>query len=358
MERTAVARGRPVVVKIGSSSIATPGGGIDSERLGGFVGQVEALWQAGHPTIVVTSGAIAAGLPVLGLDRRPRDLPSMQVAAAVGQSALMARYIEAFAGFERVVAQVLLTRDVLANRDQYVHSRVALEQMLALGVVPVVNENDTVVVDELRWGDNDRLAAIVSHLVGAAMLILLTDTEGIYSGDPNNDSAAALLSAVRHTDEILDEVARGGAGHMGSGGIATKVAAARMAAWSGIPTVIGSSRSPGFLAAAVGGEEVGTWVQPHESGLSARKLWIAFGLPASGSVTIDEGAVAALVSGGKSLLPVGVRGVTGTFSTGDAVEILDPAGALVAKGVVRAPSDRLDAVEGPLVHRDDLVVIR
>ncbi len=356
--RRAVAAGRPIVVKIGSSSLATPGGGVDEARLRMFVGQVGDLWERGHPTIVVTSGAIAAGLPALGLDRRPRDLPSLQVAAAVGQGALMARYSAAFGDLGRVVGQVLLTKDILANRDQYVHSRSALEQMLVLGVVPVVNENDTVVIDELRWGDNDRLSAIVSHLVGAGMLVLLTDTDGIYSGDPNSDADAALLSAVRHTDEILDRVAAGGAGQMGSGGMGTKVAAARMAAWSGIPTVIGSSRTVGFLAAAVAGEEVGTWVQPRESGLSARKLWIAFGVPATGSVTIDAGAVNALVAGGRSLLAVGVRASTGAFASGDAIEILDEAGVLVAKGVVRAGADQLAGLEGPLVHRDDLVVIR
>ncbi len=358
MERTAVAAGRPVVVKIGSSSLATPGGGVDEARLTAFVAQVEGLWRLGHPTVVVTSGAIAAGLPALGLERRPRHLPSLQVAAAVGQNSLMAKYSAAFGAFGRVVGQVLLTRDILANRDQYVHSRAALEQMFVLGVVPVVNENDTVVIDELRWGDNDRLAAIVSHLVGASLLVLLTDTEGIYSGDPTNDHAATLLKAVRHTDEILDRLARGGTGRMGSGGIATKVAAARMAAWSGIPTVICSSAQADVLAGAVAGDEVGTWIQPHPSSLSARKLWIAFGIPATAAVTIDDGAVTALVEGRRSLLPVGVESVSGTFSVGDAVEILDRAGHLVAKGVVRAASGQLSDVEGPLVHRDDLVVIR
>lgn len=357
MERRAVEAGRPVVVKIGSSSLATPGGGIDEQRLRAFVGQVEGLWQEGHPTIIVTSGAIAAGLPVLGLDQRPRALPLLQVAAAVGQSALMSRYTAAFADLGRVVGQVLLTKDILANREQYVHSRTALEQMLSLGVIPVVNENDTVVIDELRWGDNDRLSAIVSHLVGAGMLILLTDKDGIYSGDPENDAGATLLRAVRHTDEILDRVAVGAPGRLGSGGIATKVAAARMAAWSGIPTVIGPSGKDEFLWAAVSGEDVGTWVQPHESGLSARKLWIAFGVPAAGSVTIDAGAVAAISTGGKSLLPVGVRSVAGGFVVGDAVEVLDESGKLMAKGVVRADHDRLDVSDGPLIHRDDLVII-
>ncbi|UCG40441.1 MAG: glutamate 5-kinase [Acidimicrobiia bacterium] len=357
MERAAVPTGRPVVAKIGSSSLVGASGGIDRERLDGFVAQVEALRAAGHPVIVVTSAAIAAGLPVLGLGERPKDVASLQVAAAVGQGALMATYSAAFAAHGTVVAQVLLTKDVLANRGQYVHSRNALEQMLALGVVPIVNENDTVVVDELRWGDNDRLAAIVSHLAGAGMLVLLTDTPGLYSGDPTSNADVELLSAVRHTDGILDEVARGGVGRFGSGGVATKVAAARMAAWSGIPTVIGSSEEPDLLERVVSGEPVGTWIEPHESGLSARKLWIAFGLPAKGTLVVDQGAERAIVQGGKSLLAVGVVSATGSFEQGEAVEVESEDGRLLAKGVVRIGSEDLDLADGPLVHRDDLVVL-
>lgn len=357
MKRLAVPTGRPVVAKIGSSSLVGAEGGIDRRRLDGFVAQVEDLRAAGHPVIVVTSAAIAAGLPVLGLGARPKDVASLQVAAAVGQGALMATYSAAFAAHGTVVAQVLLTKDVLANRDQYVHSRNALEQMLALGVVPIVNENDTVVVDELRWGDNDRLAAIVSHLAGAGMLVLLTDTPGLYSADPASSGPVELLTAVRHTDGILDEVARGGAGRFGSGGVATKVAAARMAAWSGIPTVIGSSEETDLLRRAVAGEDVGTWIEPHESGLSARKLWIAFGLPSRGSISVDPGAERAIVEGGKSLLGVGVASASGSFGPGDAVEVESVDGRFLAKGVVRVGADDLDLLEGPLIHRDDLVVL-
>lgn len=357
MERVPVPSGRPIVAKIGSSSLVGASGGIDEARLVSFVSQVEALRHGGHPVIVVTSAAIAAGLPVLGLSERPKDVASLQVAAAVGQGALMARYSAAFAEHGTVVGQVLLTKDVLANRGQYVHSRNALDQMLALGVVPIVNENDTVVVDELKWGDNDRLAAIVSHLAGAGMLVLLTDTPGLYTGDPTGDADVELLSAVRHTDAVLDEVARGGAGRFGSGGVGTKVAAARMAAWSGIPTVIGSSAEPDLLRRAVGGEDVGTWIEPHPSGLSARKLWIAFGLPARGTLTVDAGAERAIVGGGKSLLAVGVTAASGTFDAGDAVEVVTQDGRSVAKGVVRTGSADLDLVDGPLIHRDDLVVL-
>lgn len=362
--RYALERDQKVVVKVGSSSLTGPGGGIDRDRLDGVVGQVARLWDAGHPTALVTSGAIAAGLPALGLDRRPTDVPGLQVAAAVGQSHLMHAYSDAFGAHGRAVGQVLLTRDVLADRDQYVHSSEALERMLARGVVPVVNENDVVVVDELRFGDNDRLAAIVSHLIGAGMLVILTDTDGIFDGDPNADSDAALVDAVTHTDEVLDRLAAGAsAGTFGSGGIATKVAAARMAAWSGIPTVVAPAGRADVVGAAVSGDSVGTWVAPRDSGLAARKLWIAFGLPSTGRITIDAGAAEALTVGGRSLLAVGVTDVDGTFEAGKAVEVFGPDESLVAKGRARLSADTIRAIagtrsdDGLVIHRDDLIVL-
>ena len=316
--------------------------------------------------MLVTSGSIAAGLPAMGLAERPRDLPGLQVAAAVGQGRLMANYTDEFEKLDRRVGQVLLTRDVLARREQYLNARAALERMLALGVVPVVNENDTVVVDEVRFGDNDRLAAIVAHLVGAGMLVLLTDTPGIYSGDPWITEGAELLSAVRHTDAILDAV-RGSSsrGTFGSGGVATKVSAARMAAWSGIPTVVASASEPDVVIRAVAGEEVGTWVDPRESGLSARKLWIAFGTPVEGRITVDAGAARALGEAGRSLLAVGVTEVRGSFTAGAAVEVSDGEG-LIAKGLVAMSADEIARVRGQhttivggeVIHRDDLVVLK
>lgn len=360
--RHAVAPGSKIVVKIGSSSLTGPTGGVDPARLEAVVTQVAWLWEAGHPTVLVTSGAIAAGLPALGLDRRPTDVPGLQVAAAVGQGHLIHDYSEAFGRHGRIVGQVLLTRDVLADREQYLHSSEALDRMLARGVVPVVNENDVVVVDELRFGDNDRLAAIVSHLIGAGMLVLLTDTEGILDGDPTSDETG-LLAAVAHTDSVLDRVAAGAeGGRFGSGGVATKVAAARMAAWSGIPTVVASAARPDAAIAAARGDEIGTWVAPHPSGLPARKLWIAFGLPSKGRLVVDAGAVEALVERGTSLLAVGVTGVEGSFEAGHAVEVVDPAGRVVAKGrsrmdaaVARANAGRR-VDDGVVIHRDELVV--
>jgi glutamate 5-kinase len=362
--RRGLAPGEKVVVKVGSSSLTEPSGGLDRARLDQVADQVSRLWDLGHPTVLVTSAAIAAGLPALGLDRRPTDVPGLQVAAAVGQGHLVHAYSEAFAARGRAVGQVLLTRDVLADRDQYVHSSEALERMLQRGVVPVVNENDVVVVDELRFGDNDRLAAIVSHLVGAGMLVLLTDTEGIFDGDPNEDHDASLVEAVAHTDDVLDRVADSASkGTYGSGGIATKVAAARMAAWSGIPTVVAPAGRPDAALGAVAGENIGTWVAPRESGLPARKLWIAFGLPSLGTITVDAGAAAALTDGGRSLLAVGVTAVEGLFGAGKAVEVVGPDGALVAKGRVRLSADEVRglagtrAENGVVVHRDDLVVL-
>ena len=238
---------------------------------------------SGHPTLLVSSGAVAAGIPALGLTGRPRDVPGLQAAAAVGQGLLMERYAAMFKSRGKIVGQVLLTKDVLANRSQYLNARNTLERMLSLGVVPIINENDTVVVDEFRLGGNDELAAIVSHLVSAGMLVILTDIGGIYSGDPRTMDDVELLSAVHSGDTALDHIAGGAPGPFGSGGPATKVMAARMAAWSGIPTVIADARETGVVARAASGEAVGTWVTPHESRLPARKLWIAFGLPVDGT---------------------------------------------------------------------------
>ncbi len=356
--------GAPIVVKIGSSSLASPGGGLDPDAISRVVEQTEVLWESGHPCVLVTSGAVAAGLPALGLSERPTDIPGLQVAAAVGQHRLMEAYGAEFGRRGRVTGQILITRDVLARRNQYLHARDALERMLSIGVLPIVNENDTVVVDELRLGDNDRLAAIVSHLVSAGMLMILSDTPGLYAEDPWYSDEPELLSAVRHTDEVLDSIASERRGALGSGGVATKVAAARMAAWSGIPTVIAPASDPASTRLAAAGAEVGTWVEPHESGLSARKLWIAFGLPARGELKVDEGARVALTSSGRSLLAAGITEIEGEFEPGDAVTVTS-SGRLVAKGLVRLGFEGIrdgigrhsSVTGGVVIHRDDLVVL-
>jgi glutamate 5-kinase len=364
--RHPIEQGLPIVVKIGSSSLTASGGRIDDDAIDRVVSQIAWLRQIGHPAVLVSSGAVAAGLPALGVDERPDDLPGLQAAAAVGQGKLIERYAQSFANHDLVVGQVLLTRDVLAGREPHLHARAALERLLSLGVVPIVNENDTVVVDELRFGDNDRLAAIVSHLVNAGLLIILTDTPGLYAHDPRIVAEPELLSAVRHTDEVLD-VLRSGAsiGIYGSGGVATKVEAARMAAFSGIPTVVVAAIEQDAVRQAIAGADIGTWVEPRTSGLGARRLWIAFSLPSLGVLTIDDGAVAALVDDGRSLLAVGVVDVKGDFSRGEAVEIYDESNRLIAKGLAGLAGSTLREVlgrhtsiaGGAAVHRDDLILL-
>lgn len=365
--RRGVAPGAPVVVKVGSSSLSNEAGGLDGSAVDAVIDSVAALAAEGNPPVLVTSAAISAGFPVLGMSERPTDVADMQVAAAVGQTHLMERYASGFGRHGLTIGQVLLTRDVLGNRTQYLNARAALGRMITLGVVPIVNENDTVVVDELKFGDNDRLAAIASHLVGADMLVILTDTPGLFTDDPRFSEDAQLLTAVRHSDEVLDRIrTASSSGQLGSGGVATKVTAARMAAFSGVPTVIARSTEEDVIGRIVAGDDVGTWVDPRPDSLPARKLWIAFGLPALGVIGIDDGAVVALSAGGRSLLGAGVASVDGTFERGDAVEVVDTDGELVAKGIVRVGSDVLadgagshsSAIGGEVIHRDDMVVLR
>ena len=361
--RRSIAPGGVLVVKIGSSSLVEVEKGLDPAALERVVGHVARALDSGYPTVLVTSGAVAAGLPALGLTDRPTDLAGLQVAAAVGQGRLMGMYAARFARRGLVTGQVLLTRGVLANRTPYLNARTALSSMLERRIVPVVNENDTVGVEELRVGDNDRLAALVSHLVSADLLILLTDTPGLYSADPSSRDAR-LISEISSGDWTLDSIASLPGGRLGSGGVSSKVAAARMAAFSGIPTVVASSSEPLVVDRVCRGEDIGTWVNPESRKLSARKLWIAFGLESGGRVTLDAGAVRAITRLKKSLLPVGVREIEGSFTAGEAVEVVDPEGRNIAKGIARiSASDcrRLRASAEPtieLIHRDDLVVLR
>ena len=365
MRTNLLAHVKRVVIKIGSSVISDKDG-LELDRIANLCEDVQQLRKRGYEVILVSSAAVAAGKADLGIVGKPQTIPLKQAAAAIGQSRLMRAYKDALREHNLKAAQVLLTRDDLANRRRYLNARNTLKTLLEYGIVPIINENDTVVVDELKLGDNDRLAAIVSHLVDASMLIILTDTKGLFSTDPRLNDDAELLTAVRHTDEILDDLHRSRrAGAMGSGGVATKIAAARMAAWSGIPTVIAAASHPNAAVEAAAGVEIGTWIAPRDDRLSARKLWIAFGLPSWGHVTIDAGAIAALRDRGGSLLAVGVTAVDGMFSVGDAVEVVDSEGNLVGKGLVRVGSSMLarvagrhtSEVGGEVIHRDDLVVL-
>lgn len=359
-----------VVVKIGTSSITDEHGEISQAAIDKLTTEVAGLRSRGHRVVVVTSGAIAAGLPALGMSgARPTDVATLQAISAVGQSRLMAAYDTALGHHGLVPGQVLLAPLDFMNRSQYLHARDTFSRLLDLGVVPVVNENDAVADDEIRYGDNDHLAALVAHLIYADLLVLLTDTSGLHSADPRLDADASLIEEIVEFDHELERMAGGRGTVRGSGGMATKIRAAKMASWSGIRTVIAAADRPGVLAAAVDAEPgVGTVVRPRDRRLGARKLWIAFAKPYQGVLQVDDGARQALVERGTSLLPVGVAAVTGEFDAGDAVEIADAAGRVFAKGLVRIGAKELrlaagrrtaDLPEGAareVVHRDDLVV--
>jgi glutamate 5-kinase len=363
---TAAAR---VVVKVGSSSLTTTGGGIDDARLDALVAALAARRLAGREVVLVSSGAIAAGLAPLALPRRPRDLATQQAAASVGQGLLMARYTEAFARRGLTAGQVLLTADDVIRRTHYANARRTLTRLLGLGVVPIVNENDTVATDEIRFGDNDRLAALVAHLVRADALVLLSDIDALYDGPPSRPGARRVDLVSGPAD--LDGVTIGSVGsRMGTGGMITKVEAAGIAATAGIPTLLTSAA---HAVPGLAGEDVGTWFAAPGRKTASRLLWLAHAARAAGRVVLDEGAVTAVVQRRMSLLPAGVTGVEGAFSAGDAVDLVGPHGIVVARGLVNFDSGELPALLGrstrelarelgpgyarEIVHRDDLVLV-
>lgn len=358
-----------LVVKVGSSSITASHGDLDDGAIEGLVDQIVRASRSGARPILVSSGAIAAGMGSLGRHVRPTDIVELQALAAVGQGRLMAHYARLFGERDVIVGQVLLTGYDFGNRRAYLNARATLRRLLERGIVPIANENDTVSTDEIRLGENDRLAALVATLVDARLLLLLTDTPGIFSADPRLSREASLIEEVARVDEELESAAGGPGSGFGSGGMASKVAAAKIASWSGISCVIAGALEPDVVARALAGEPVGTLVKPRSRRLSARKVWIAFAQPSQGRLTIDDGAVRALRSGGRSLLPVGIRDVEGDFDAGDAVEVRDPGGTLVAKGIVSHAADTLRGLAGrrsgdlppgvpeEAVHRDNLVVL-
>jgi glutamate 5-kinase len=357
------------VVKVGTSSITRESGDLDDAALIKLADDLAAARAAGHRTVLVLSGAIAAGMPALGLTARPADIGTLQALAAVGQPRLLERMNALLAMHDIVAGQVLLTPYDFAHRSQYLHARETLQRLLDLGVLPVVNENDTVADDEIRYGDNDRLAALVSHLVGADVLLLLTDTGGVFTADPRRDAAASLIEEIVEVDEALERVAGGAGTERGSGGMASKLAAAKIAAWSGVRAVIAAAAAPSVVAAALEGRAVGTSFAPRAQRLSARKLWIAFAQGSQGRVVVDAGARRALVDANRSLLPAGVRTVEGTFDADAPVEIVGDDGRVFAKGLSCYSADQLRAAAGrrtselpdglphEVVHRDDLVVL-
>ena len=362
---------RTVVVKVGSSSVTTGSGRVDGAVIDQLSGEVAEARAAGLRVVVVSSGAISAGWTTLAPDRpRPSDLATLQAVAAVGQPRLMQVWSDALERRGLLAGQVLLAPLDFVHRSQYLHARQTLSRLLELGVVPVVNENDAVADEEIRFGDNDRLAALVAHLVGAELLVLLTDTPGLLTEDPRRTDGGSLIEEVVEIDHELERLAGGPGTALGSGGMASKLAAAKMAVWSGVEAVIADASRPGVLAAVTGSTPgVGTRFRPQSRRLSARKLWIAFAVGAAGTIVVDAGARRALVDGGRSLLPAGVVSARGTFGVDDAVEIAGPDGVVFAKGLVRQDaaavaqwagrrSDQLpEEASREVVHRDDMVVL-
>jgi glutamate 5-kinase len=374
VDRRAVLRGaRRVVVKVGSSVLASHARGINTRRIGLLARECAALAGEGYELALVSSGAIASGLAPLGLRERPRSLPLKQAAAAVGQSRLMWAYHRAFEAQGRCVAQVLLTGDDLARRARFLNARHTMMTLLELGVVPIINENDTVAVDEIKFGDNDTLASLVVGLIDARLLVILSDVDGLYSGDPRRDPSAVRLVNVERITREVEGVAGGSSRREGTGGMVTKLGAAKRAASCGAATLIIDGRRTGALSRALHGEAVGTMFFPTSQGLNSRQQWIAHAVRVSGQLWLDAGAVRAVVEGRKSLLPSGVAKVAGDFAAGDAVACLDSVGRVVARGLVNYAASDLAKICGlktseiakqlgykyydEVIHRDNLVVI-
>lgn len=371
-----------VVVKIGTSSVtlgSEPGqrgepvqgpvqGRVNTAALAKLTGEIAQARADGHDVVVVTSGAITAGVARLRIER-PTQPERLQAVSAVGQIDLMATYAELFAQHGMVAGQVLIAPHDFADRTQYVHARSTFEHLLRYGVVPVVNENDAVADDAIRYGDNDRIAALVANLLSADLLVLLTDTEGVLTADPRRDADATLIEEIREVTAQM-EAAVGKASAVGSGGMASKLAAAKMAAWSGVRSVIASASRPAVLRDAIADVAgAGTRVEARDAKVTARRLWIGFAVATKGTLAVDEGARRALVDSGRSLLCAGVVDVDGTFGDGDAVDVTGPDGDVFAKGLTSMPSEQLAAYCGKrsdelpvgispmVIHRDDLVVL-
>ncbi|MFP4154908.1 MAG: glutamate 5-kinase, partial [Halothiobacillaceae bacterium] len=314
MKRAIAVKARRWVVKIGSAMVTAAGRGLDRAAIDGWVRQIAALRGDDREVLIVTSGSVAEGMARLGWSRRPEDLPHLQAAAAVGQMGLVQAYESVLKEHGIHSAQILLTHEDLSDRQRYLNARSTLRTLLSMGVIPVVNENDTVATEEIRFGDNDTLAALIANLVEADLLVILTDQEGLYDADPRKEPAARLLSEVQAGDPALERMASPEGGVLGRGGMYTKVKAAERAGRSGAATLVASGGQPGVLTRLAAGEALGTLFVPERSRLAARKQWLAGQLKVAGTVVVDEGAVRALTERGRSLLPVGVRAVQGNFT--------------------------------------------
>jgi glutamate 5-kinase len=364
---------RRVVVKIGSQILSSPAG-IEETRLKGLVGDLAALHDQGKEVVVVSSGAVAAGMTRLGRKERPKTIPEKQALAAVGQIKLMAVYERYFSRFDKSVAQVLLTHEDLANRQRYINAKNTFQVLLESSIIPIVNENDTVAVEEMKFGDNDHLSALVATLLGADLLVILSDVEGVYDRDPRKYGDARLIPLIEAVKEIRELIVDESRSPFGTGGIATKVSAAEEAAAAGIPTVIASGLIRGSITTVFNPkEEIGTLVLPEQNRLTTRKHWIAYNLKPAGELVVDLGAHEALVQKKKSLLPSGLKEVRGSFGVGECVRCLDLAGREFARGLINYSSQELNRIKGlhtskiekvlgykaydEVIHRDDLVLL-
>lgn len=360
------------VVKIGSALLTNDGQGLNVAGMQGWVDQIAALLAQGHEVVMVSSGSVAEGMTRLGWKERPDEVHKLQAAAAVGQMGLVQAYETAFDKHRRLTAQILLTHDDLSDRKRYLNARTTLRELLRLGVVPIINENDTVVTDEIRFGDNDTLGALVANLVEADVLVILTDQLGLFTADPRSNPEAELIHQGRASDSHYLAMA-GGAGKLGRGGMLTKVKAARLASRSGAHTLIASGREEQVLTRLRDGELIGTLLVADQEPVAARKQWIAGHLQTHGELVLDAGAVKALREGGRSLLPIGITAVRGRFDRGQVVACVDEHGDLVAKGlanysdpdarkIIGTASRELEkalgyVAEPEMIHRDNLVVL-
>jgi len=373
LRRITIGKARRVVVKVGSSILATVEKGLLYEVFSHLAKEISDLKRKGYEIVLVSSGAIAAGMEKLGYKTRPQSITQKQATAAVGQGRLMNIYEGYFSRYQQMVAQILLTHDDLSHRRRFLNARNTLLTLLELGIIPIINENDTVVVDEIKFGDNDNLSALITNLIEADLLIILTDIEGLCNADPRYDPQARCISLVEDIDMDMGKVVGDTDGEWNVGGMVSKIEAARKASRSGIPTVIACGTREGVLHQILKGKEIGTLILPKKEALSSRKHWIAFNLKPKGDVVVDEGAKKAIAQKGKSLLPSGVVKVKGAFDRGDPVSCLGPKGKEFARGLVNYSATELEKIKGlktkqietalgykysdEIIHRDDLVVL-
>jgi len=365
---------RRIVVKIGSAVLTSTGQGLDQTQIERLAADISAIMEQGHEVIVVSSGAIAAGLSKLGLTKKKgMPLSLKQAAAAVGQSGLMWMYEKTFGAYNKKVAQVLLTREDLSNRTRFLNARNTLQTLLDYGVVPIINENDTVSVDEIKFGDNDNLSGMVVHLADADLLVILSDIDGLYTADPKLSPEAALIPFVEKITAEMERGAGDALSSVGTGGMRSKIMTAKKVGAYGVPMVIISGKLPGMLRALFEGKEVGTLFLPRSDKRDSRKHWIAYTVCSTGRLVVDSGAREALVNKGKSLLPGGVVSVEGNFKIGDCVTCVDAAGNAFARGLIKYASGDIDRIKGlktsqiapilghkdydEVIHRDDLVIL-